>query len=35
MISIFFLITLAMDGFGEKPFGDTIQNLWDVLLSIP
>jgi hypothetical protein len=35
MISIFFLITLAMDGFGEKPFGDTIQNLWDALLPIP
>jgi hypothetical protein len=24
-----------MDGFGEKPFGDTIQNLWDALLPIP
>jgi hypothetical protein len=35
MISIFFLITLAIDGFGEKPFGDTIQNFWDALLPIP
>ena len=35
MISIFFLITLAMDGFGEKPFGDTIQNFWNALLPIP
>ena len=35
ILSIFFLITLAIDGFGEKPFGDTIQNLWDALLPIP
>jgi hypothetical protein len=35
MISIFFLITLAIDGFGEKPFGDTIQNFWEALLPIP
>jgi hypothetical protein len=35
ILSIFFLITLAMDGFGEKPFGDTIQNFWDALLPIP
>jgi len=35
MISIFFLITLAIDGLGEKPFGDTIQNFWEALLPIP
>jgi hypothetical protein len=35
MASIFFLITLAIDGFGGKSFGDTIQNLWDALLPIP
>jgi len=35
MVSIFFLITLVMDGLGEKPFGDTIQNLWNTLLPIP
>ncbi len=34
-LSIFFLITLAIDGFGEKPFGETIQNFWDALLPIP
>ena len=32
ILSIFFLITLAIDGFVEKPFGDTIQNLWNALL---
>jgi len=35
ILSIVFLITLAIDGFGEKPFGDTIQTLWDALLPIP
>ena len=34
-LSIFFLITLAIDGVGEKPFGDTIQNLWETLLPMP
>ena len=34
-LSIFFLITLAIDRFGEKPFGDTIQTLWDALFPIP
>jgi hypothetical protein len=23
-----------MDGLGEKPFGDTIQNLWNALLPM-
>jgi hypothetical protein len=32
MVSIFFLITLAIDGLGERPFGETIQNLWNALL---
>ena len=35
ILSIVFLLSLAMDGLGEKPFGDTIQNLWNALLSIP
>ncbi len=35
MVSIVFLITLAIDGFGEKSFGDTIQNLWNALIPIP
>lgn len=34
MVSIFFLITLAMDGFEEKSFGETIQALWNALLSL-
>ncbi len=34
-LSIFFLITLAMDGLGEKPFGETMQNLWNAFLPIP
>lgn len=35
ILSIFFLITLAIDGFVGKSFGDTIQNFWNALLSIP
>lgn len=35
ILSIFFLITLAMDGFGGKPFGNTIQNLWNALSPLP
>jgi len=35
IISIVFLISLVMDGLGEKPFGDTIQNLWNALLPTP
>lgn len=35
ILSIFFLVTLAIDGFGEKSFGNTIQTLWDALLPIP
>ena len=34
MVSIVFLITLTIDGLGEKPFGETIQNLWNTLLSV-
>jgi hypothetical protein len=35
ILSFFFLITLAIDGFGGKSFGDTIQNLWNALIPIP
>ncbi len=35
ILSIIFLISLVMDGLGEKPFGDTIQNLWNALIPIP
>jgi hypothetical protein len=35
MVSIFFLITLTIDGLGQKPFGETIQNLWNALLPTP
>ena len=35
ILSIFFLITLAMDGFGGKPFGNTIQHLRNALLPSP
>jgi hypothetical protein len=34
MVSIVFLITLAIDGFGGKSFGDTIQNLWNALIPM-
>lgn len=29
ILSILFLITLAMDGLGEKPLGETMKNLWN------
>ena len=32
ILSIIFLITLAMDGLEGQPFGNTIQHLWDALL---
>jgi hypothetical protein len=35
ILSIFFLITLILDGVGEKPFGETLQNLWNTLFPIP
>jgi hypothetical protein len=35
ILSIVFLISLAMDGLGDKPFGNTIQNLWNALLPLP
>jgi hypothetical protein len=35
ILSIVFLVSLVMDGLGEKPFGNTIQNLWNALLPIP
>lgn len=34
-LSIFFLITLAVDGLEGQPFGNTIQNLWNALISKP
>ncbi len=33
-ISIAFLITLIIDWLGNKPIGNTIQNLWDVLIPL-
>ena len=35
IISIVFLISLVMDGVEERPFGNTIQNLWNALLPLP
>lgn len=35
ILSIFFLITLAMDGLEGQPFGNTIQNLWNALPPLP
>ena len=34
VLSIIFLISLVMDGWGEKPFGNTIQNLWNALIPM-
>ena len=34
ILSIFFLITLVLDGVGEKPFGETIQHMWNALSPI-
>jgi hypothetical protein len=31
LLSVLFLISLAMDGLGNKPFGETIRSLWDTL----
>jgi hypothetical protein len=35
ILSILFLITLAMDGIGAKPLGNTIQNLWNAFIPMP
>ncbi|PIV24141.1 MAG: hypothetical protein COS40_02520, partial [Deltaproteobacteria bacterium CG03_land_8_20_14_0_80_45_14] len=35
ILSIIFLISLVMDGLGGRPFGNTIQNLWNALLPLP
>jgi hypothetical protein len=35
ILSIVFLVSLVMDGFGGKPFGDIIQNLWNSLVPFP
>jgi len=35
ILSIAFLISLAMDGLRGNPFGETIQDLWNALLSMP
>ncbi len=35
IVSIIFLISLVVDGLGEKPFGNAIQNLWNALLPAP
>jgi len=34
ILSIFFLVTLAMDGLERQPFGNTIQNLWDAIIPL-
>ena len=34
LLSVVFLVSLIMDGFGGRPLGDTIQNLWNSLISI-
>jgi len=35
VLSVAFLISLAMDGLRGNPFGETIQDLWNALLSMP
>jgi hypothetical protein len=35
ILSVVFLISLIMDGLGEKPFGNTIQNLWNAFIPLP
>lgn len=35
ILSIVFLISLVMDGLRENPLGETIQKLWNALLSLP
>lgn len=35
LTSIAFLISLGMDWSGSKPFGETLQNLWNALTSLP
>ena len=35
ILSIIFLISLAMDGLRGNPFGNAIQNLWNTLLPTP
>ena len=32
IIAIVFLISLIIDGIGNKPFGQTIQDIWDALI---
>jgi hypothetical protein len=34
LLCIVFLTTLILDGVGNKPFGDTIRDLWDALTLI-
>ena len=35
LIAIVFIISLLVDWSGEKPFGNTIQNLWNALFPMP
>ena len=35
ILSIVFLVSLVMDGLTGNPFGNTIQDLWNALLSLP
>jgi len=34
LIAVVFLISLVMDGSGNKPLGNTIQNLWNALFPM-
>ena len=34
ILSITFLVSVIMDGLGGNPFGETVQNLWNTLLTI-
>jgi hypothetical protein len=35
IVSIIFLVSLALDGLRGNSFGETMQDLWNVLLSLP
>jgi hypothetical protein len=35
LLSVAFIVSLVMDGLGGKPLGDTIQTLWNSLVSLP
>jgi hypothetical protein len=35
LLSAVFIVSLVMDGFGGKPLGETIRNLWNSSVSLP